>query len=52
MEEDHVAWHANMRQGIWNCSNNRMIKFTLVTKKLHEWGFPTFTEFYLKVCEN
>ena len=24
MNEDFIQWHANMRQGIWNCSNNRL----------------------------
>ena len=52
MEEDFIQWHANMRQGIWNCSNNRLVKFALNNAKLHEWGYPTFTEFYLKICEN
>ena len=52
MDENFIQWHANMRQGIWNCSNNRMVKFALNNAKLREWGYPTFTEFYLKICEN
>jgi hypothetical protein len=52
MEEKFILWHASMRQGIWNCSNNKMIQFALNNTKLREWGYPTFTEFYLKICEN
>ena len=52
MNEEFIVWHANMRQGIWNCSNNRMVKFALNNKTLHEWGYPTLTECYLKICEN
>ena len=52
MNEDFIQWHANMRQGIWNCSNNRLVQFALSNEKLREWGYPTFTEFYLKRCEN
>ncbi|MDR2024652.1 MAG: group II intron reverse transcriptase/maturase [Hungatella sp.] len=52
MPEEYIAWHASMRQGVWNCSNNRMVKYAINNAKLHEWGYPTFTEFYLKVCEN
>ena len=52
MKEEYIRWHASMRQGIWNCSNNRMVQFALNNEKLREWGYPTFTEFYLKICEN
>ena len=52
MDEKYIQWHANMRQGIWNCSSNRMVQFALNNAKLREWGYPTFTEFYLKICEN
>ena len=52
MSEEFIVWHANMRQGIWNCSNNRMVKFALNNKTLYEWGYPTLTECYLKICEN
>ena len=52
MKEEYIQWHASMRQGIWNCSNNRMVQFALNNEKLREWGYPTFTEFYLKLCEN
>lgn len=52
MNEDFIQWHANMRQGIWNCSNNRLVQFALNNEKLREWGYPRFTEFYLKRCEN
>lgn len=52
MKEEYLQWHAAMRQGIWNCSSNRMVQFALNNEKLHEWGYPTFTEYYLKICEN
>ena len=52
MKEEYIQWHATMRQGIWNCSSNRMVQFALNNEKLREWGYPTFTEFYLKICEN
>lgn len=52
MSEEFIAWHANMRQGTWNCSSNRMIQFALNNKTLHEWGYPTLMECYLKICEN
>lgn len=52
MNEAFIAWHANMRQGIWNCSANKMVQFAINNTKLREWGYPTFTEFYLKICEN
>ena len=52
MKEEYIQWHASMRQGIWNCSNNRMVQFALNNTKLRELGYPTFTEFYLKICEN
>ena len=52
MKEEYIMWHACMRQGIWNCSNNRMVQFALNNTKLRELGYPTFTEFYLKICEN
>ncbi len=52
MKEEYIQWHASMRQGIWNCSNNRMVQFALNNEKLREWGYPTFIEFYLKLCEN
>ena len=52
MKEEYIQWHASMRQGIWNCSSNRMVQFALNNTKLRELGYPTFTEFYLKICEN
>ena len=52
MKEEYIQWHAAMRQGIWNCSSNRMVQFALNNAKLREWGYPTFTESYLKICEN
>ena len=38
MDENYIQWHANMHQGIWNCSNNRMVKVALDNAKLQEWG--------------
>ena len=38
MDEKFIQWHANMRQGIWNCSSNRMVKVALDNAKLREWG--------------
>lgn len=52
MKEEYIQWHASMRQGVWNCSNNRMVQFTLNNTILRELGYPSFTEFYLKICEN
>ena len=52
MREEYIQWHASMRQGVWNCSNNRMVQFALNNTKLRELGYPTFIEFYLKICEN
>ena len=52
MKEEYIQWHASMRQGTWNCSSNRMVQFALNNTKLRELGYPTFTEFYLKICEN
>lgn len=52
MQTEYIMWHANMRQGIWNCSNNRMVQFALSNRTLCDWGYPTFTEYYMKICEN
>ena len=52
MKEEYIQWHASMHQGVWNCSNNRMVQFALNNTKLRELGYPTFTEFYWKICEN
>lgn len=35
-----------------NGESNRMVQFALNNTKLREWGYPTFTEFYLKICKN
>ena len=47
MDENYIRWHANMRQGIWNCSSNRMVQFALNNEKLREWGR---TAVYRTVC--
>ena len=47
--EEEKAWIcANMRNGNWFCSGYFVFQTALNNKKLREWGYPTFTEFYLK----
>ncbi|MDD7520642.1 MAG: group II intron maturase-specific domain-containing protein [Lachnoclostridium sp.] len=47
------AWIcANMRNGNWYCSGYFVLQTAFNNKKLRELGYPTFTEFYLKTCEN
>lgn len=51
--ENEKAWIcANMRNGNWFCSGYFVLQTTFNNKKLRELGYPTFTEFYLKICEN
>lgn len=51
--EEEKAWIcANMRNGNWFCSGYFVFQTALNNKKLREMGYPTFTEFYLKMCEN
>ena len=51
--EEEKAWIcANMRNGNWYCSGYFVLQTAFNNKKLRELGYPTFTEFYLKVCEN
>lgn len=51
--EEEEAWIcANMRNGNWYCSGYFVLQTAFNNKKLRELGYPTFTEFYLKVCEN
>lgn len=51
--EEEKAWIcANMRNGNWFCSGYFVFQTALNNKKLREIGYPTFTEFYLKACEN
>ena len=51
--EKEKAWIcANMRNGNWYCSGYFILQTALNNKKLRELGYPTFTEFYLKICEN
>jgi len=52
MEEIQVHKHANNRHGIWFCSGLQHLNYALNNTKLREYGYPTFTEFYLKICEN
>ena len=47
------AWVcANMRNGNLYCSGYFVLQTAFNNKKLRELGYPTFTEFYLKICEN
>lgn len=51
--EEEKAWMcANMRNGNWYCGGYFVLQTAFNNKKLRELGYPTFTEFYLKVCEN
>jgi len=51
--EEEKAWIcANMRNGYWYCGGYFVLQTAFNNKKLRELGFPTFTEQYLKICEN
>lgn len=51
--EEEKAWIcANMRNGNWYCSSYFVLQTAFNNKKLREMGYPTFTEFYLKIREN
>ena len=51
--EEEKAWIcANMRNGNWYCSGYITLQGAFNNKRLRELGYPTFTEFYLKICEN
>ena len=51
--EEEKAWIcANMRNGNWYCGSYFILQTAFNNKKLRELGYPTFTEFYLKICEN
>ena len=51
--EKEKAWiYANMRNGNWYGSGYFVLQTAFNNKKLRELGYPTFTEFYLKICEN
>ena len=51
--EEEKAWIcANMRNGNWFCSGYITLQGAFNNKKLRELGYPTFTELYLKICEN
>ena len=50
--EEEKAWIcANMRNGNWYCSGYFVLQTAFNNKKLRELGYPTCTEFYLKICE-
>ena len=52
-EEEEKAWICtNMRNGNWYCGSYFVLQTAFNNKKLRELGYPTFTEFYLKICEN
>ena len=51
--DEEKAWIcANMRNGNWFCSGYVTLQRAFNNKKLRELGYPTFTEVYLKICEN
>ena len=51
--EEEKAWIcANMRNGNWYCGGYFVLQTAFNNRKLRELGYPTFTEFYLKACEN
>ena len=52
VEEERARICANMRNGNWFCSGYITLQGAFNNKKLRELGYPTFTEFYLKICEN
>ena len=52
VDEEKVWICANIRKGNWYRSRNFIIQRAFDNNKLHELGYPTFTEFYLKICEN
>ena len=51
--EEEKAWIcANMRNGTWYCGGYFVLQTAFNNKKLRELGYPTYTEFYLEICEN
>jgi group II intron reverse transcriptase/maturase len=52
MAEEQVHKHANNRHGVWFCSGLQYLNYAINNDKLRELGYPTFTEFYMKICEN
>lgn len=51
--DEEKAWIcANMRNGNWYCGGYFVLQTAFNNKKLRELEYPTFTEFYLKICEN
>lgn len=52
VEEDKAWICANMRNGSWYCGGYFILQTAFNNNKLREQGYPTFTEQYLKICEN
>lgn len=52
VEEEEARICANIRKGEWYCAKQFVIQRAFNKKRLCELGYPTFTEYYLKVCEN
>lgn len=50
--EEKARICANMRNGHWYCGGYFVLQTAFNNKKLRELGYPTFTEQYLKICEN
>lgn len=51
--DEEKAWIcANMRNGNWYCGGYFVLQTAFNNKKLRELGYPTFTEYYMKICEN
>jgi RNA-directed DNA polymerase len=51
--EEEKAWIcANMRNGSWYCGGYFVLQTAFNNEKLRELGYPSFTEQYLKICEN
>lgn len=51
--EEEQAWIcANIRKGNWYCGEHFVLQTAFDNNKLRELGYPSFTEQYLKICEN
>lgn len=51
--QEEKAWIcANMRNGSWYCGGYFVFQTAFNNNKLRELGYPSFTEQYLKTCEN
>lgn len=54
-DKDHLLETIEEKKGMDTCQyaeQNLVLQTAFNNKKLCELGYPTFTEFYLKVCEN